>query len=193
MKTSLIILLFCITQIAFSQTQEKGHKYGISFGIGNSDVLRKALDGGPSFDGLASYDVGFSYDHLLMKQLYLETGLHANFTKIEVTPNFYPGMDMTPKSYNMGLLYIPVNLRLEFMKYWFINGGLLANMDLSTNSGISSQTGFGADLGFGVKIPVFNYCRIYINPYLAFRGMALFSADTYPTRLIDSGVKIVVR
>ena len=56
-------------------------------------------------------------------------------------------------------------------KHFFIDGGLLFNVDISNNSAISNQTGIGTDFGFGLELPVFKHYSISINPYLNINGL----------------------
>ena len=184
-------LLF-ITLNLFSQDL-KNSTYGISFGIGKSDIYQQPLDGGPGYDGLTSYELGLNYNRPITKLFSFESGLYWHYNQIKITPNYNPGLDMTSKYYNCNLLYVPLNARLMFLKCFFINGGLLLNLDISKDSHISNQTGVGTDLGVGVEIPALNLFKICINPYVNIHGLYRFEKENYPQSLFDSGIKIIIK
>ena len=186
-----VVLVF-ITLNLFSQNIKSS--YGLSVGTGESGIYStEQLMGGPGYIALSTFEAGFNYYHPLKHTLYFESGLYWHYNKIKETPDFYPGIDMTPRYYNCNLLYVPLNLRLVFAKYFFIHGGLLLNVDISQNSNIANQTGFGTDLGFGVEIPVFKHYRICINPYLNIYGLHKFDRLGSGECLLGDGIRITFK
>ena len=186
------ILVF-ITLNLFSQEINK-NSYGISVGTGQTGIytLGKTV-GGPSHDALSTFEVGFNYYHPLNHTVYFESGLYWHYNKIKMTPNFYPGIDMTPRYNNCNLLYVPLNLKVMFLKYFFIDGGLLFNVDISRNSNIANQTGLGTDLGFGVEIPVLKHYSITINPYINIWGLYKLNRMDLSESLLGDGIRITFK
>ena len=189
---SFILVFTCLN--LFSQETQKD-SYGISIGSGQSGLytLGKGYIGGPDYIGLRSFEAGLNYYHPLNKFLYFESGIYWHHNKIKITPNFYPGVDMTPNYTKLNLFYIPLNLKLMFLKYFFIDGGMLLNMDVSTHSDISNQTAIGADFGMGVEIPVFKHYRIIINPYINIHELYKLDRSDLRESIIGDGFRITIK
>jgi hypothetical protein len=187
------ILIF-ISLNLFSQEINK-NSYGISVGAGEAGIYTNGdIMGGPGYDACSSFEAGFNFYHPLYHKVFFESGLYWHYNKIKVTPNFYPGMDMTPRYYNCDLLYVPLNLKVMLSKHFFIHGGLLLNVDISNSSPISNQTGLGSDFGFGVELPVFKHYSISINPYVNIHGLYKIDRhDDFSESLISDGIRITFK
>ena len=193
-KLLAFFILVFISLNLFSQNVNKD-SYGISIGSGDSGLysLGKGFVGGPDYIGLTSFEAGFNYYHPLNKSLYFESGFYWHHNKIKITPNFYPGADMTPRYTSLNLFYIPVNLKLMFLKYFFIDGGMLLNMDVSTHSDISNQTAIGANFGLGVEIPIFKHYSITINPYVNIHEIYKLNRHDLGESLLSDGFRITIK
>jgi len=88
---------------------------------------------------------------------------------------------------------MPLNVKLLFAKYFFIDGGLMLNVDVSHNSNISSQTGLGTDFGCGVEIPVMKHYRIVINPFVNIFGLYKFNRMDLNESLVGDGIRITIK
>jgi hypothetical protein len=187
-----LVLVF-ITLNLYSQNLNK-NSYGISIGTGETGVYSSEKTmGGPGYGASSTFEAGFNYCHPLNHTFSFESGIYWHYNKISVTPSFYPGIDMTPRYYNCNLLYVPLNLKLMFAKYFFIDGGLLFNVDISRNSDIANQTGLGTDFGFGVEIPVFKHYCISINPYINIWGLYKFDRLGSGECLLGDGIRITFK
>ena len=186
-------LLF-ITLNLFSQDVNKD-SYGISIGSGQAGLytLGKAYVGGPDYEGLSAIEAGLNYYHPLNKFLYFESGIYWHHNKIKITPNLDPGFELTPRYTNLNFFYIPVNLKLMFLKYFFIDGGMLLNMDVSTHSDISNQTAIGADFGFGIEIPIFKHYSITINPYVNIHELYKLDRHDLGESILGDGVRFTIK
>ena len=186
-------LLF-ITLNLFSQDVNKD-SYGISIGSGQAGLytLGKAYVGGPDYEGLSAIEAGLNYYHPLNKFLYFESGIYWHHNKIKITPNLDPGFELTPRYTNLNFFYIPVNLKLMFLKYFFIDGGMLLNMDVSTHSDISNQTAIGADFGFGIEIPIFKHYSITINPYVNIHELYKLDRHDLGESILGDGVRFTLK
>jgi hypothetical protein len=74
-----------------------------------------------------------------------------------------------------------------------MNGGFLADIDISSNSYISSQTGIGAGLGVGIEFSIASKLMMSVNPYMNLHGMIATNKENYMERIVDSGIKIGIR
>jgi len=88
------------------------------------------------------------------------------------------------------VLNIPLTLRANFLKYFFINGGLFVDIDISTSSPVDNQTGIGALLGISVKYDFKNGISVFGNPYTKLHSLIPFSDTKYHQRILETGIRI---
>ncbi len=187
MKKLLIFAPFlAFTYASFGQT----NTYGISLGVGKGMIINKALDGGASYNLNTSFFVGFQYTKKLTNRLHLMTNLNWYRGSVSITPASNPNIDRTPKKYDLQLIYLPLLVKVDVSKYFFINTGFIADIDITKEKHITNQSGVGAALGIGTEIPVNDKFAIQLNPYLNFHGLFLTDGDNFPERVLDSGVKL---
>jgi len=188
----LFLLVIIFSSMAFL-TEAQRNSFGISTGTGNGFIARQALDGAPGLELNRSFSIGMQYSRVFNDTYTFETGLTGYRNQISVTPAFNPGVDMTPVNNEIQLLYMPLFLKVNFSKYFFVHGGFLADIDISSNSYISSQTGLGAGLGVGIEFSIMKKIMISVNPYMNLHGMIVTNKENYMERIVDSGIKIGIR
>lgn len=195
LKFSTILFLLLIT-CNFSNAQKtsgdkKNGKIGISFSsFGESDVIRfEDLDGAASYNSDSFYTLGINYIHPLNNWLEIETGLEYSNHTISIQPNLPPDMDDSPYNADFSLLNIPLTLRANFLTYFFINGGLMLDLDTSNSKSIDRQTGIGGLLGIAAKYDFDFGATVFINPYLKAHSLILFSPENHPQRLMEFGFR----
>ena len=188
MKSILISILLFIgfTSISIGQS----NSYGISIGGGKGFIMHQTSLGGGSYDLNTGFSIGFQYDKKLNNKLNLTTSVIWHKNSISITPAFYPGIDMTPRKHDIQLLYIPVFLKLDLSKYFFLNGGLIGDLDITKNKYITNQSGIGTGLGIGTEFSMNEKLLIQINPYINLHGLILTKSENYPERIFDSGIKL---
>ena len=158
---------------------------------GTNDVFRFSLvDGDESDSGNGFYMLGITFQIPMSSRLDFETGLEYSKHTILITPESFPGMDRIPYKSKLNLVSIPVTLKLNFLKYLFVNGGCLLDLDASTSSSVDNQTGLGAILGFGIKYDFKFGGIIFANPYLECHSLVPFSPERYQQRLYESSIRI---
>ena len=84
---------------------------------------------------------------------------------------------------------IPVTLRATILRYGFVNGGMLIDMDISGSSQVDSQTGLGWVLGLGLQYTFRKGIMLYVNPYAKTHAFVPFTAEKYPQKVWESGVR----
>jgi len=197
-KSALFILsfVFVASLSSFAQKNEnEPHKsqIGITFSsFGENDVVRsQELIGSASKIGDEFFTFGIDYLSKLNSFLDVETGIEYSNHKILVKPMVIPNMDSYSPGYSasISLINIPVTLRVNFLKYCFINGGLLFEMDASTSSPIESQTGIGSVLGLGIKYDFKSGLSVFANPYYKMHSLVPFSSGDNHQRIIESGFR----
>ncbi|MDD4971176.1 MAG: hypothetical protein PHT07_17245 [Paludibacter sp.] len=176
----------------------KKNKIGLSVSVlGESDILLfQQLEGAGSANSRCLVTVAFNYLHPLNKTLDLETGLEfssfATAINPMIIPGVYPGGSFPTNYGNLNLLNIPVTLRANFWRFFYVNGGLLIDLDVSKSSHVDAQNGVGVMLGLGLKYEFKSGYEITINPYSKLHSMISFSNSTYPQRLLESGFRLGV-
>jgi len=188
-----VIILFSISlQAQESNEHKRKGKIGITFSsFGESDVFRIAgLDGEASYLGDNYYALGISYVRSISHWLELETGLEYSRHTIIITPAFNPNIDISSRETKLSIISTPLMLRANFLKFFFINGGLFLDIDTSISSSVDSQTGIGTMFGIATKYD-FNFgASIFLNPYVKFHSLGSFSMGGNQQKLLESGVRI---
>ena len=197
MKITLLCLITIFAFSLFYLTAQTGRmnypqpKLGMSFSsFGNNDVFRfESLDGGEGYRGDGFYAFGLNYVSRLNSWLEAETGLEFARHRFCILPNLPPDMDDSPREASFSMLIVPLTGRIGFLKYLFVNGGLLLNIDVSSNSPISAQSGLGFMLGAGIRYEFRFGAEVFVNPYARMNALVPFFPDNYPQRSSDQGIR----
>ncbi|HYK77017.1 MAG TPA: hypothetical protein VEV16_08565 [Daejeonella sp.] len=158
--------------------------------LGEYAVFRKPLYGGANYSGDGFYIVGVTGQIPLAPRLYMETGFEYSKHTLLISPNLPPNVDKTPYKSSFKLASIPVTLKMNFLKYLFVNGGCLLDLDTSSSSPIDNQTGLGAILGTGIQHDFKFGGSLIVNPYLKCHSLMPFSPGQYHQKLFYSGIRI---
>ena len=197
MKKPVLILFCSMFVISFSLFAQKNegetHKgqVGITYSsFGENDVYRSREPmGGAGYSGDKFYTLGINYLYKLNNTFDLETGVEYSHHKIIVHPGVFPGNANSQYGASFSLIDIPVTLRVNFLKYCFINGGILLDIDAGTSSPIESQTGIGSVLGLGVKYDFKSGFTVFANPYYKIHSWVPFSSGDNHQKLLESGFR----
>jgi len=189
-KTFLLMMLFVFALTKPVNAQNV--KIGITATpLGENDILMKNLMGGPSYSGAGFYTFGISSQIPISSLLDIETGIDYSRHTIKISSSdLYPNTTIQSYKSNVKLASIPVTLKLNFLKYFFVNGGFLLDIDASNSSLIDKQTGIGALAGIGIKYD-FNFGgTLFINPEFKYHSLLPFSSSQNRQRLIETGIRI---
>ncbi|MCZ2102114.1 MAG: hypothetical protein LC107_11315 [Chitinophagales bacterium] len=167
-------------------------KIGISFSsFGDNDVFRyKEFEGAASYNSDYFFTIGINYLYPINRWLEAETGVEYSKHSIIIRTNLPPGMNNASQKANLALINVPISLRANFLNYFFVNGGLMVDIDASTNSPIDTQTGIGALLGIAVKYDFKNGLSAFVNPYSKIHALIPFSDTNYHQRIWENGIRI---
>ena len=190
MKPLCLIVLLILLQYASLNAQTKSSKIGITFSsFGENDVFRiHELDGAASYDADYFYTFGINYVYGLKHWLEFETAFEYSSQHIIINPNVYPGM-VPPRKAKISLINIPLLFRVNFLKYGFINPGMLIDIDASADSPIDSQTGLGAVFGLGVKYDFDFGMTVFVNPYVKIHSLLPFMPEENHQRVWENGFR----
>ena len=194
---SLIMLgvLFISLTTNAQKTFDSRSKIGVVVGTGTNDIAKyKRQSGCGGREGKGYFLAGISYLKPLKKWWALETGIEYTHHKIKASSAPMP--EQWYWNTSASIISIPVNARFNFGNYFFAQGGLLLDMDISDKEDIDKQTGIGASLGLGGKYDFKKGLSLFINPYIknhaifAFHteGRGLFSNDM----VLEAGARLGV-
>jgi len=189
-KKSVYLVLVCIC-LSTLMSAQKG-QLGITFSaMSDNDVARfRNYDDDSSTSAGKSFTYGISYLKPLNKWLDIETGLEYLSCPIETKSivGTVNGVTTLTRSATLSMLTAPVTVRANFLKYFFVNAGVLLDIDVSSNSIINSQTGLGSLLGLGVKYDFKNGISVFVNPYAKIHSFPL-SFDRDQQHFMESAVR----
>lgn len=187
-------LCFIVSFKSYAQNNDnktrKG-QIGITFSsFGNNDVIRfQELEGAASYNGDKFYTFGINYLYKLNNTFDVETGIEYSNHKIIIKPNLPPQYDKSPYGASFSLINVPVTLRVNFLKYCFVNGGLFLGIDAGSSSPIDSQTGIGYVIGLGIKYDFNSAFSVFANPYFKEHSLLPFSSGENHQRIMESGFR----
>ncbi|MDD2548708.1 MAG: hypothetical protein PHD00_01290 [Bacteroidales bacterium] len=192
--------LFLLLSCSLLAQENGGIKSSIGFtfsAIGGNDITNSArmtLLGGASYSGKSFYTVGVNYVHPVRSWVDIESGIEYSNHTISVEPMSQPGMEYSSYYRDIALINIPITARINFLKYFFINGGVMLDLEMGTSSPIDSQTGVGALVGIGAKYTLNNGLGAFVNGYYKYHSLIPLSAnsDDYRWRLIEGGLRMGV-
>lgn len=189
---SIIMLIQSCLTAQVNETKSSHNKIGITFSsFGKNDVYRfNELDGAASYNSDYFYTIGINYLHTLNKWLEAETGIEYTEHHIIINPNLPPDLINTSRKANFTVINVPVSLRANFLKYFFVNGGLILDIDASRKSPIDRQTGIGGLLGLAAKYKFKNKVTVFINPYAKMHTLIPFTDTKYYQRVWENGIRV---
>ena len=160
-----------------------------SFGSNDLVSFQKGMMGGPGYksDGFKTF--GINYIYRFNRTFDFETGIEYAAYKIIVEPNLpliYMG---TPYLAKFSLIQIPVTIRVNFLKYFFVNGGVFLDIEAAGSNLVASQNGIGANLGLGLKYDLTHSITLFVNPYTKFHSIIPITSKVNQQWLLESGFR----
>ena len=195
-KTFLLIFtcsLFASLTLFGQSVTGKTHtsKIGITFSsLGRGDIMSfEKTIGGPGYFGGNYYAFGLTYLYKLNKVFDVETGIEYSRYKITITSNLPPQAEKITLTEHLSLINLPVSIRVNFLRFFFINAGPQLDLDLSNTRYIDMQTGIGAHLGFGINYDFKSGVSVFANPYSEVHSILSLTANHSPQRIVESGFR----
>ncbi|MDR0384609.1 MAG: hypothetical protein LBH60_00875 [Prevotellaceae bacterium] len=165
----LFIICLLTVQTSLSAQKKYSSRTGVTFSsFGVNDLFGKSGSGNYIYEGKSFYTLGLTFIKGLNKWLEIETGLEYSRHNISLASNVFPGLDifMRTRKTELSLLGIPVTMKVNFLKYFFINAGILIDVDVSNSVYFDNQTGFGGIAGFGANYDFKSGLSVFLNPYI---------------------------
>ncbi|MDR0334193.1 MAG: outer membrane beta-barrel protein [Dysgonamonadaceae bacterium] len=206
MKKAILSIFFLCSFYCTLQAQfiTEDTEIGVTFsGLGMHDAGRN-IDNLKDLYGKNNFSFGFTYIRPISKRFDVEAGFEYSKYIYGVNipnPNF--------ETLEHSIFEIPVTLRFNFFRYFFLNGGLLVDINGLYNSIFSANDhypthsdlyGIGAMLGVGVKYEFKNVpIDLFLNPYYKYRSysMPLLSLGSSaeiknPRNTLENGFRVGV-
>lgn len=189
------VAFVCISlQAQEPATRTDWGKLGISYsGFGTNDIIcNDDLIGAPGYDGDGYFALGIHYVKTIHTWIEFETGIDYSRHTVLITPTFYPGIEQSSHHEHLSLVNVPLTVRANFLKYFFLNGGVFLGIDPNASSPIHHQSGIGGMIGIAAKYDFRCGGSVFINPYTKWHAIIPFSAEDDPQRIFESGIRIGV-
>lgn len=192
----LIIVLFVIPMSMFAQYKQSKQSVGITYtGFGSNNAFYwESLVGAGGYTDKGFYSVGINYIHPISKKIDFETGLEYSHLKYKFS-NASLGPDApVPYVFSNQMFTIPATVRIKFLNYFFVNTGLLIDINNGNNRNMDSQSGLGALIGLGAQYDFDSSpISIFVNPYYKHHSILPFSFENkYQLRTDEAGVRVGV-
>ena len=172
--------LFCVCM--YSQDLFSSKKNSISFIVtppkpfsGFLYDYKGSIDGGGSYDEKKYFNVGLEYLRNIYPNLYVGGGVTYSHYKINTSPAYSPGIDMSSTSHKLNILSVPVTVKYKFLKYFFVNGGGVFNFRLSkVKEGYFNydDNKFGLHFGLGGEYTFRNNISVGVSPYFQINNLS---------------------
>lgn len=165
-------------------------EYSFFGGGGTNDIFRfSELDGAPSVTGTGMWTTGVDLRRLFGDHFSLESGLSYSHQYFYTSPA--PGIEGADQPGSFGMLGLPLNARLDFLKWFFVDAGALFALQTGS-SPIDNMTGLGATVGAGFQYNFRSDIFIRLRVYGAQYGLLHLYPDDYPQTLSNAGVMLGV-
>ncbi|VBB43380.1 exported hypothetical protein [uncultured Paludibacter sp.] len=183
MKKILIFTVFLLFS-AQSFTQSLG-TVGISFSMVSSNKMMRVGENLPAdygMNGAGLLSLGADYIYPLNNWMSVESGLNYSYERFMKTTTDNGNSELVKTEENIHLLSIPVGFRITFLKYGFIDSGVLLDL--------LNEPGFGSYLGGGVHFQSEYGLGLLLSPYVKVHSLVPFNFNLDTDRIIDTGIKI---
>lgn len=189
MKNSLFLIFFLVSIICPAQKTWHGDiaLYG---GGGTNDIFRfNELIGAASFSGKGYWTTGLDFRRIITDHFSIESGL--GYSHHYYIRRSAPLPDVTETPGNFGMIMIPVTARLDFLKYFFIDGGFVAGLQAGSSMA-DNMTGIGLTAGVGFQYMFESDIFLSVRAIANQHALLHFMPEDYPQTLWDSGIRVSV-
>lgn len=186
LSTTLLLLALVCSLVA---QNPPNHKLGVSVTPLGKNIMgtAKPVEGLGSDNGKGFYNIGVNYLYTAKKWLDIETGLEYAHHWYESVSGPDPTIPKTITKEKFSLLAVPFTARVNVWKYFFINAGLLADVDLQSELNL---TGIGMKMGVGVKYDFEKGASLFLNPYYTRYGLLQVSKPNIKYFTDEAGLRL---
>ncbi len=185
MKRIILGILLLNSVLALSQGKSE-----LSFSVTtgeNEMIMFHALDGAATHRGEGFFALNMHYRKPIKEWLDFESGLAFAYHSVVVEPlSIY---DILPIKEEMYLASIPIGVKFNFLRYFFVNAGTLVDIDFTSSNHLDDQSGIGASLGASTIYRFDNGIGIFAMPCIRMHSLIPFTMGNYHERLLESGIQ----
>jgi len=179
--------------LSFSQTDIKENQIDIVAGYLENDVARfPELDGAASVETGKGFCFGINYNRKVAKSIWINSGIIFQRTLNDINPA--PTGELLPTIENIEteMLRIPVKVRIDFLKWFYLRTGFLIDTELSNKNEtlIDNQSGIGYSLSLGLNLKIADTIYINIEPELGYLTLIPFNSEKYKQHFLLSGINL---
>ena len=180
---SLILMLYLSVCTILAQNKQQ---ISISYGVINNSIFwTDEIIGAGGFDNGSSQRIGVLWNKSIIKNLWISTG----FKYFEVTNQFSnaslgPEYDIH-KSQTLGMIQLPVGMKLDILKYFFIRPAVSLNCQVMTGTNHISHdlSGIGAELALGAQIVIKDKLSLAIDTEPGITNLISLANENYKQRM----------
>ena len=184
MKNIFLLFVFLLScGFGFSQ-----NKSSINFSYSRATDFKWPDSRGDLQKNLRTSSVKLSYSYPVCKSLSLETGLE--YTRLLASTNLDADISKPYTNRNANLLSIPVDTKLKFLRYFFMNTGLSVdfNLNKTPSNSFNKPIGLGLRAGLGAELKLRNVC-LTINPLFRTLSTVPFQNQDGNQHLLELGIE----
>lgn len=165
-------------------------EYSFFGGGGTNDIFRfNELIGAGSVTGTGMWTAGADLRRMFSDHVSLETGLSYSQQYYYTSPA--PGIPGEDRPGSFGLVALPLTVRLDFLKWFFVDAGAVLSLQAGLSE-VDNMSGLGATIGAGFQYNFASDVFIRVRAFAAQHGLVHFSHEEYPQALYNSGVTVGV-
>ncbi|WP_028298031.1 outer membrane beta-barrel protein [Olivibacter sitiensis] len=189
--TSLLLIYFLFPfAMVHSQERARGaHYLGASISALDAYFHQKALLGTGSKEGRSQSKFGLHYTYQLNERLGIESGIQYLKYRYDLRPA-PTGIPQTATAHELQLLSVPVYGKFSFLRFLYLNGGVMLDIEAKNSGGVNSQSGIGAGVGIGAQYYLKNGIGFFLNPQLIQHRVIGFHSEQYPNKLTEASASI---
>ncbi|KXK38375.1 MAG: hypothetical protein J5I52_02685 [Saprospiraceae bacterium] len=189
LKNFKINLLVIILFLCFQTEAQISPRIGLSWSsLGSAEPISfQGIDGGPSYSSENYHVFGLVYIHPINDWLDVETVIEYSKFNLISASNYPPSISYHP--FDVNTIGIPITIRAHFLKYLYVNTGILTAYELKGSDYLNNQSGIGAILGLGVQYHFGSGISAFINPYLKNHAIIPFKESSLRYRILESGFR----
>lgn len=138
----------------------------------------------------SSQNFAIMYEKALDFSFAFETGINYGVHKGYFSPAITNGTKPPLIKQKLEMISIPALAKYYWGNYFFVNGGLILDLELSSKNNIDNQTGIGAMAGLGAKYDFNKKYSLQLNPAVNVHSLIPFSSSKYHQRLLEPSIKL---
>lgn len=171
-KIFCVFVIIISTQIVYAQNSAVGISYDHIFGGGATRLAQ--YDGFGSYHFQKGYKIALHYSYQLKDNFRITSGLQHQEQWMQ-SRNLSTTGELRTRDIKVETINIPFYANLTFLKYFFIEGGPLLNIQTNKPYGVDQQTGIGFSGSLGAqysikKISFFVKSQGQIQTLIIFNG-----------------------